>query len=93
MIGDLNRLLATEQFSSLGFQIINEASLMDDSPCPEPEQTNVSLSVLKRTAELDGLDRIFAVLALDRPASDKVPVHKLSHLEHRDNLLAVEYRQ
>ena len=28
-----------------------------------------------------------------RPASDKVPVHKLSHLEHRDNLLAVEYRQ
>ena len=28
-----------------------------------------------------------------RPASDKVPVHKLSHLEHRDDLLAVEYRQ
>src|SRR5208283_2957663 len=28
-----------------------------------------------------------------RPASDKVAVHKLSHLEHRDNLLAVEYRQ
>ena len=27
------------------------------------------------------------------PASDKVPVHKLSHLEHRDDLLAVEYRQ
>ena len=26
------------------------------------------------------------------PASDKVPVHKLSHLEHRDDLLAVEYR-
>src|SRR6516165_8677923 len=26
-------------------------------------------------------------------ASDKVPIHKLSHLEHRDNLLAVEYRQ
>ena len=25
--------------------------------------------------------------------SDKVPVHKLSHLEHRDDLLAVEYRQ
>ena len=25
--------------------------------------------------------------------SDKVPVHKLSHLEHRDNLLAIEYRQ
>jgi hypothetical protein len=30
---------------------------------------------------------------INRPASDKVPVHKLSHLEHRDNLLAVEYRQ
>ena len=30
---------------------------------------------------------------ITRPASDKVPVHKLSHLEHRDNLLAVEYRQ
>jgi hypothetical protein len=55
MIGDLNRLLATEQFSSLGFQIINEASLMDDSPCPEPEQTNVSLSVLKRTSDFDGV--------------------------------------
>ena len=25
--------------------------------------------------------------------SDKVPVHKPSHLEHRDNLLAIEYRQ
>ena len=25
--------------------------------------------------------------------SDKVPVHKLSHLEHRDDLLAIEYRQ
>ena len=25
--------------------------------------------------------------------SDKVPIHKLSHLEHRDNLLAIEYRQ
>ena len=25
--------------------------------------------------------------------SDKVPIHKLSHLEHRDNRLAVEYRQ
>jgi hypothetical protein len=25
--------------------------------------------------------------------SDKVPVHKLIHLEHRDDLLAVEYRQ
>ena len=25
--------------------------------------------------------------------SDKVPVHKLSHLKHRDNLLAIEYRQ
>ena len=30
---------------------------------------------------------------INRPASDKVPVHQLSHLEHRDNLLAVEYRQ
>src|SRR6516164_1431547 len=28
-----------------------------------------------------------------RVISDKVPVHKLSHLEHRDNLLAIEYRQ
>ena len=26
-------------------------------------------------------------------SADKVPVHKLSHLEHRDDLLAVEYRQ
>ena len=25
--------------------------------------------------------------------SDKVPVHKLSHLEHRDDLLAIEYHQ
>jgi hypothetical protein len=33
MIGDLNRLLATEPFPSIEFQIINEASLMDDSPC------------------------------------------------------------
>jgi hypothetical protein len=31
--------------------------------------------------------------AVARVISDKVPVHKLSHLEHRDNLLAVEYRQ
>src|SRR5690348_8302465 len=30
---------------------------------------------------------------INGPASDKVPVHKLSHLEHRDDLLAVEYRQ
>jgi hypothetical protein len=28
-----------------------------------------------------------------RVISDKVPVHKLSHLRHRDNLLAIEYRQ
>jgi hypothetical protein len=25
--------------------------------------------------------------------SDKVPVHKLSHLEHRDDLLAIEHHQ
>jgi hypothetical protein len=35
----------------------------------------------------------FGVLGDYGPASDKVPVHKLSHLEHRDDLLAVEYRQ
>ena len=35
----------------------------------------------------------FVRSALNGPASDKVPVHKLSHLEHRDDLLAVEYRQ
>src|SRR5260370_9145429 len=29
---------------------------------------------------------------MNGPASDKVPVHKLSHVEHRDDLLAVEYR-
>ena len=30
---------------------------------------------------------------INRLASDKVPVHKLSHLKHRDDFLAVEYRQ
>jgi hypothetical protein len=29
----------------------------------------------------------------NRPALDKVPVQQLSHLEHRDSLLAIEYRQ
>jgi hypothetical protein len=32
MISDLNRLSATEPFPSIGFQIINEVSLTDDSP-------------------------------------------------------------
>jgi len=33
VISDLNRLSATEPFPSIGFQIINEVSLTDDSPC------------------------------------------------------------
>jgi hypothetical protein len=42
-----------------------------------------------------GLDNVgfIGTENINGPASDKVPVHKLSHLEHRDDLLAVEYRQ
>src|SRR5215472_16907411 len=34
-----------------------------------------------------------AEAGVTRVISDKVPVHKLSHLKHGDNLLAIEYRQ
>jgi hypothetical protein len=42
-----------------------------------------------------GLDNVgfIGTENINGPASDKVPIHKLSHLEHRDDLLAVEYRQ
>jgi hypothetical protein len=32
MIGFLDRLSAAEPFPNIGFQIINEVTLMDDSP-------------------------------------------------------------
>ena len=38
MISDLNRLSAREPFPSIGFQIINEVSLTDDSPTSAPGQ-------------------------------------------------------
>jgi hypothetical protein len=41
-ISDLNRLSATEPFPSVGFQIINEASMMDDSLVPLNQNKRMS---------------------------------------------------
>jgi hypothetical protein len=48
-------------------------------------------SSLRQAAPATARVRSFHFGSGDR--ADKVPVHKLSHLEHRDDLLAVEYRQ
>lgn len=51
----------------------------------------MTATIKKLHQGLDNVDFI-GTENINGPASDKVPVHKLSHLEHRDNFLAVEYR-